>query len=120
MQLLVGKLNEFSNGARKIIALGDKEIGVFRVKDKFYAYDSLCPHQGGPVCEGEILGKVEMILQEDKSDFEEIFSDQEIHLVCPWHGWEYDISTGECAVARHISLKSYEVVERGDEVYVIY
>lgn len=118
-ELWVGKRHEFSNGERKIISHGEKEIGIFRINGTFYAYENLCKHQGGPVCEGEVLGKVEVILKPDKSDLEERFSEQEIHLVCPWHGYEWDISTGECAVQRRMTLNRYEVVERGEEVYVV-
>jgi nitrite reductase/ring-hydroxylating ferredoxin subunit len=41
-----------------------------------------------------------------------------VNFVCPWHGYEYDIKTGECAADRRLRLKSYKVVRRGDEIYV--
>ena len=49
----------------------------------------------------------------------ERFSTTEIHLVCPWHGWEYDVETGECVALRRYRLRRYEAVQRGDEVYVV-
>jgi nitrite reductase/ring-hydroxylating ferredoxin subunit len=39
--------------------------------------------------------------------------------VCPWHGYEYDMKTGECVSERKLKLSKYKVVEQGDEVYVL-
>ena len=61
-ELFVGKESEFEDRDRKIIAQGDLEIGVFRVNGDFYAYENNCVHQGGPVCQGKILNKVEEVL----------------------------------------------------------
>jgi nitrite reductase/ring-hydroxylating ferredoxin subunit len=47
------------------------------------------------------------------------FSETEMHFVCPWHGMEYNIKTGECASDRRMKLKKYLVVKKGDEVYVV-
>ena len=55
----VGKLSEFKDGDRRIIFVGDHEIGVFRHEGKFYAYSNFCLHQGGPACEGLTIAKVE-------------------------------------------------------------
>jgi nitrite reductase/ring-hydroxylating ferredoxin subunit len=74
---------------------------------------------GGPVCEGRILGKVEVVLDDDKTVLGERFSETDVHLVCPWHGYEYDLATGECAVDRRLRLRRFDVVEKGDEIYVV-
>ena len=47
------------------------------------------------------------------------FDESETHFVCPWHGWEYDIKTGQSIGDRRQFLRKYEVVERGDDVFVI-
>jgi nitrite reductase/ring-hydroxylating ferredoxin subunit len=47
------------------------------------------------------------------------FSESEMHFVCPWHGMEYNIKTGECASDRRLKLKKYEIVRKGDDVYVL-
>jgi nitrite reductase (NADH) small subunit len=82
----VGTASDFAEGDRKVFYLGEKEVGVFRKDGRFYGYENLCLHQGGPVCEGLILGKVEPVLEEDQSITGERFSEDEIHIVCPWHG----------------------------------
>ena len=43
----------------------------------------------------------------------------EMHFVCPWHGYEYDLKTGACIGDRKQKLRSYEVVRRGDDIYVV-
>ena len=46
------------------------------------------------------------------------FSDSDVNFVCPWHGYEYDIKTGECPADRRLKLRSYKVVRRGDNIFV--
>src|SRR5205814_1164135 len=92
-------------------------IGVFHWQGHFYAYQNLCLHQGGPACEGVIMPKVEDVLGADKTWLGQKFSADEAHFVCPWHGYEYDLRTGECAANRKLRLKSYEVVRRDDPVF---
>jgi len=47
------------------------------------------------------------------------FSETEMHFVCPWHGYEYDMKTGECVSDRRLKLRRYKVVEKEDGVYVV-
>jgi nitrite reductase/ring-hydroxylating ferredoxin subunit len=115
----VGKIAEFKDGDRRIIFAGDNEIGVFRHEGRFYAYSNFCLHQGGPACEGLTIAKVEERLLPDKTSQGLYFSETEMHFVCPWHGYEYDMKTGECVSDRRLKLRKYKVVEKGDEVYVL-
>ena len=115
----VAKLSEFANGDRRIVFVGDNEIGVFRHDDKFYAYSNFCLHQGGPACEGLTIAKVEERLRPDKTSQGLYFSETDMNFVCPWHGMEYDMKTGECISDRKLKLKKFQIVEKGDEVYVV-
>ena len=115
----VGKAAELEEGSRRIIFDGEKEIGVFRHEGKFFAYSNYCLHQGGPACEGITVAKVEELLRPDKTSLGLFFSDTEMNFVCPWHGYEYDMKTGECISNRRLKLRSYKVVEKGEDVYVI-
>ena len=63
----VGKGSEFKDGDRRIVFVGDNEIGVFRDGGEFYAYSNFCLHQGGPACEGLTIAKVEERLRPDKT-----------------------------------------------------
>lgn len=115
----VGTRADFTDDGRRIVRVGGTEIGVLQHDGRFVAYENRCVHQGGPVCEGRIIGKVEAVLADDKTMLGERFSERETHLVCPWHGYEYDLATGECAVDRNLRLRRFEVVEKGDEIYVV-
>ena len=55
----VAKASEMTDGDRRIVFVGDHEIGVFRHEGKYYAYSNFCLHQGGPACEGLTIAKVE-------------------------------------------------------------
>jgi len=118
-EVLVGQAGEFEDDARKIVTVGGREIVVFKRDGRFYAIDNTCFHQGGPVGEGILIEKVEAVLGPDKSYLGERFSEQEVHMVCPWHGWEYDIETGACAGDPRRRLRTYQTVQREDAVYVI-
>ncbi len=115
----VAKIDEFKDGERRIVFVGDNEIGVFRHEGAFHAYSNFCLHQGGPACEGLTIAKVEERLRADRTSMGLYFSETEMHFVCPWHGMEYDMKTGECVSDRCMKLKKYQVVQIGDEVYVL-
>jgi nitrite reductase (NADH) small subunit len=116
--VLVGTRADFDDGARMLVETSGIEIGVLLHDGEFHAYENRCMHQGGPVCEGTILGRVEAVLDADMKMRGEQFSEVTTHLICPWHGFEYDLRTGECAADPTLSLRRFEVVERGDEIYV--
>lgn len=110
---------EIVEGDGVLVRLDDgREVGVFRVKDRVVAYENRCAHQGGPVCTGEILGKYEQVLASDMTVVREEFSTEQLHVVCPWHGWEYRLDTGECAVNPRFRLRAIDVVERSGDVYL--
>lgn len=116
--VFVEKLARFPDGERRIVTHDGTEIGVFHWKGEFFAYENLCLHQGGPACEGVMMHKVEDRLGPDRTWQGQIFSDA-IHFVCPWHGYEYDLKTGECAADRSLKLKKFDVVRRGEDLYVV-
>jgi nitrite reductase/ring-hydroxylating ferredoxin subunit len=116
---LAGYVTEFEGDDRKIVSVDGREVVVFRWGERFLAYENECLHMGGPVGEGLILGKVEAVLGPNKELIREEFSDTEIHLVCPWHGWEYDIESGACAGDPRRKLRRYETLQREGSVYVL-
>ena len=91
---------------------------MFHWEGQFYAYANMCLHQGGPACEGLIMHQVEDVIGPDKTWVGQKFSEERVNFVCPWHGYEYDIKTGECAADRRLRLKKYNVVRRGDDIFV--
>ena len=117
-EIFVANASEFKEGARKLVVDGKTEIGVYRLKGKLYAYLNLCPHQGGPACEGLLIAKVEEDLNSDGTSNGLKFNDDEIHIVCPWHGFEFKIESGEHAGDPKWKLRKFPVVERDGGVYV--
>ena len=115
----VGKSSEFKDGERRIVFVGEDEVGVFRNAGQFYAYSNFCLHQGGPACEGLTIARVEERLDPDKTSLGLFFSGDNMNFVCPWHGYEYDMKTGECVSDRKMKLKKYKTVQKGDDLYVV-
>jgi nitrite reductase/ring-hydroxylating ferredoxin subunit len=114
----VAKTAELKDGDRRIVSAGNREIGVFHKDGAYYAYSNTCLHQGGPACEGLVINNVVDIINSDRTYEGQKFGD-ETHFVCPWHGYEYDIKTGECIGDRKLRLRKFEVVKRGDEIFVV-
>src|SRR6201996_7779406 len=90
MKFVVGKVSDFENGDRKIIDVNGKSIGVFRVDGEFYALRNRCPHQFGPLCDGTLAPRA---VSDGPGDVR--MDPGPPLLACPWHGWEYDIATGQ-------------------------
>ena len=118
-ETFVAKAGSLAEGERMVVAVGKKEIGVFRHRGNFYAYSNYCLHSGGPACEGLIIARVTEQILPDKTSAGLFFSDDETHFVCPWHGYEYNIETGVCAGDRKQKLRSFPVIEKDGGVYVV-
>jgi nitrite reductase/ring-hydroxylating ferredoxin subunit len=114
----VAKSSEMKDGDRRIVTAGKREIGVFHKDGSYYAYSNQCLHQGGPACEGMITQNVVDVIDKDRLYQGQTFG-EDTHFVCPWHGYEYDLKTGECIGDRKQKLRKFEVVERGGDVYVV-
>jgi 3-phenylpropionate/trans-cinnamate dioxygenase ferredoxin subunit len=110
---LVAAVDELPPGTRKIVEVAGRSIGVFNINGEFFALRNRCPHQGGPLCEGRLAGFLE-----SAGVGEFIYSRAGEILRCPWHGWEYDIRTGQSYFdPRHVRVRAYEVdVEPGSGV----
>ncbi len=90
----IARVDEVAAGTGKVVELNDKVLAVFNVNGSFYVIDNTCLHRGGPLGEGFLDGKI---------------------VTCPWHGWEYDVSTGENLPGRALKVNAYEVtVSDGD------
>lgn len=100
----VATVDEIPVGARKIVQINQLSIGIFNVKGTYRALLNYCPHNGAELCKGRIHGTN---LESDVYEF--IYGkDQEI-IRCPWHGWEFDMITGESMFDDRVKAKTYEV-----------
>ncbi len=101
---IVGSVSELPPSSRRIVSVKGREIGVFNVKGRYYALRNLCPHQGAPLCRGELTG----LAWSDEPGEIEWTRAGEI-LRCPWHGWEFDIRTGSTVFQSRARVKTYDV-----------
>ena len=118
-EIFVAKKAQFKEGDRRIVQTARGEVGVFHHEGAFVAYANTCAHSGGPACEGVLIPKVVDIIAEDRTYQGQRFDENEMHFVCPWHGWEYDMKTGVSIGDNRLRLKKYDVVERGEDIFVI-
>jgi nitrite reductase/ring-hydroxylating ferredoxin subunit len=102
---VVARVSELPPGARRIVEIGRRSIGVFNVNGKLYALRNACPHQGAPLC----LGSIQGTMAESKPG--EYRWEREGQIVrCPWHGWEFDITTGKSVFNPHKTrVRTYDV-----------
>jgi nitrite reductase/ring-hydroxylating ferredoxin subunit len=84
-----GKIYEFQ--------VGGQAVAIANIGGKFYAINSICAHEGGPLGEGELDGTT---------------------VTCPWHLWQYDVTTGKVAQNPAIGVDAYPVEERGEDIFV--
>jgi nitrite reductase (NADH) small subunit len=95
--LTVGRVSDLAAGSGKVVDVNGKAVALFNVGGTIYAIDNTCRHRGGPLGEGSLEGKV---------------------VTCPWHMWEYDVTTGEFTANREIKVATYAVQVEGDEIRV--
>ena len=96
-------LRGFADGERRIVEVGGRSIGVFRVGESFYGIRNRCPHQGGPLCLGHVLGDAVA-----DAPGQARVSDDPLRIACPWHGWEYDLNSGHSVMGGAVAgVRSY-------------
>ena len=117
-EVFICKDGDIENGSRRIVEANGIEVGIYRYDNRYYAYRNICLHQGGPVCEGELVPKVEDVLGPDKTWVSHRFNENDMHIVCPWHSYEFSLKTGVCASDSKMRLQTFKVLERDGSVYV--
>src|ERR1700735_4247984 len=117
-RVYVGAGERVPEGGRLVVDIGDKTIGKFRGEGKLYAWENRCAHQGGPVCQGKIIPRVTEIIEPGGESRGFAFDESHLHIVCPWHGFEYDIKTGVHPGRPAARLIRVAVEEAADGVYV--
>ena len=65
-----------------------------------------------------VLGRVVEPVAADRTVGQLAYHADEVHIVCPWHGYEYDVTTGRCAADADLRLESYAVQVKGDEIWL--
>ncbi len=95
----VAKKSDLPQGACKHVELEDKGISIalYNVNGNLYAMNGTCPHMGGPLGEGDLDGNV---------------------VTCPWHGWQFDVTTGNCVIRPGLKQTAYPVKAEGGDILV--
>lgn len=111
---VVGRASEIPPGERRIVESAGRSIGVFNVLGTFYALRNRCPHQAAPLCLGAVKG---MTLPCKPGQY--VWARDGEILRCPWHGWEFDITTGRSVFNPHrVHVRTYEVTVEPDDASV--
>jgi len=94
---------ELPPGARKIVKIAGRSLGVFNVGGRIYALKNVCPHKYAPLCEGPLTG----LVAGERPGSLDLERNGEI-IRCPWHGWEFDLCTGRSVFdPRGVRTKTY-------------
>lgn len=110
---VAAKVGEIPPGERKLITVGGRRIGVFHSHGEYFALLDRCPHQGASLCTGMLFSLVDSAGPGDYRT-----SRQGEMLRCPWHGWEFDIRTGQswCDPSK-LRVRTYAVsIEPGSDL----
>jgi len=114
----IGAAAEFKDPGRKIVGFENFEVAVFKLGGEFYAWFNQCPHMGGPACQGKIIAKVEEEIAPDRTSKGMFFSGSAMHVVCPWHGFEFDIRTGRHPGNPKARLRPVKLTVSGGDVII--
>jgi NAD(P)H-dependent nitrite reductase small subunit len=93
----VAEVGEIAEGQGKVVEADGRTLAVFNVGGSLYAIDNTCPHRGGPLGEGDVEDRI---------------------VVCPWHAWRWDVTTGRNANNPAVQVACYPVRVEGDGVFV--
>jgi 3-phenylpropionate/trans-cinnamate dioxygenase ferredoxin component len=84
-------------GASLTVEVEGTTLALFNVDGVYYAIDNACPHRGGPLAEGDVEGRT---------------------VICPWHAWRWDVTTGANANNPAVKVASFPVTVEGDSILV--
>lgn len=116
----VATIEEFETTDRKVVEVEGIEIGVLRVDGEFRAILNTCPHQQGPVAEGELRKPIVADVPDVGERVEERYDEDRTVVRCPLHQWAFDVETGENVADPEagLDLVTYDVAVEDGTVYL--
>lgn len=93
----IAHIDDLKLGECKVVEAKARTLALYNVNGTYYATDNTCLHRGGPLGEGDLDDKM---------------------ITCPWHGWQYDVTTGENTSDPNSKVETIEVKVEGDNVQV--
>lgn len=91
----VGHADDIHDGTCQEVEVAGRSLGIFRVGGQLRAVLNHCPHEGAPICRGKVRGTT---LPSAPGTFR--WGRENEILVCPWHGWEFALDSGQCLTDR--------------------
>jgi len=114
-KFVVGKTDDLGEGEGMLVTVANRSIGIFKVGGDFYGLMNKCPHLGGELCKGRLTAA---LTSDGPGHYQ--YDPETALIMCPWHGWEYDVRTGQSYLnPKTPAARSYQVqVENGGEVTI--
>ena len=103
------------DNSRVLVDIKGREIAVFFHDGEYYAVANYCIHQAGPLCEGALTGNT--TTKEDGWDWE--YDTNRRYISCPWHGWTFDIESGENVNDGTYAVPTYDLEVDDGTIYLI-
>jgi nitrite reductase/ring-hydroxylating ferredoxin subunit len=93
----VGRVGELAEGQVKVVQVNGQPIALFHVGGRYYALEAACPHEGEPLADGVMEG---------------------LRIICPWHGYDFHVKTGECGMDPDLRALTYPVKVQDDDLLI--
>jgi len=90
-------VSEIPAGSGRVLEVAGRQLALFNVDGRFHALDNTCPHRGGPLGDGALMGTT---------------------VTCPWHGWQFDCTTGKSTRNPDVGVACHPTSVEGGTVYV--
>ncbi|WP_134728778.1 Rieske (2Fe-2S) protein [Amycolatopsis nivea] len=116
--VVVAGLADLRVRGRVVVDVDGLEVGVYFHAGEVRVWHNVCPHQGGPVCQGKMMPRTVQPVREDRKSAGPAFHPADRNIVCPWHGFEFDVLTGRHPADGSVRLRAVPVRVVGDEVVV--
>jgi|RhiMethySRZTD1v2_1073278.scaffolds.fasta_scaffold506906_2 nitrite reductase/ring-hydroxylating ferredoxin subunit len=93
----VAEVSELAPGQGRVVEVAGRQLALFNVDGKFFVLDNLCPHRGGPLGDGMVMGNL---------------------VTCPWHGWQFDCTSGKSTRNPTVGVATFPAIVEGSTIYV--
>lgn len=95
--VLAASVNEIPPGTGKEVTVGDRVLAIYNIDGNFHVIDGICPHAGGPLGEGQLHQNI---------------------VTCPWHGWQFDVTTGQHCLTPQIRQECIPCRVEGEDLLI--
>ena len=95
--MTVARVGDIPTNSGRQVTVDGRWVALFNVDGRYYAIDATCLHRGGPLADGNLRRSV---------------------VTCPWHGWQFDVTTGTLVQDPSMSVARHEARVVGDEIQV--